>query len=380
MAPPIAIIGGGPSGLTLARLLECKGIEYVVYERTEADFSHQGGSLDLHTETGQRALKEANLFDEFKKHARYVDERFRILDQHGKEWVSAGEGRDAPEIDRSALRQILVDSIPNHRVVWNHTLRSVTIEGGGKPILHFTNGSTYSGFKLVIGADGAWSKVRPSVTQVVPRYSGRHIVEFGISPESPGYALIANKAGQGSSTWFGPYKYVVAQRQGDLSYRLYLAFTVAEDFARNIAEKLSDTEATRRLFLSSDFFGDWTDEVKDFIQHAQNFRNWPLYYLPIDAMGWKGVPGLTLIGDAAHPALPNGEGVNIAMEDSIVLASKLDTRGLDDLEAAVREYEEDMFSRATKHISSGLRMAEFMFHEDSPAAFIQAVKDGKLGD
>ncbi|RYP50878.1 hypothetical protein DL768_003713 [Monosporascus sp. mg162] len=380
MAPPIAIIGGGPSGLTLARLLELKGIEYVVYERTEADFSHQGGSLDIHTETGQRALQEANLFDEFKKHARYVDERFRILDQRGKEWVSMGEGRDAPEIDRSALRQILVDSIPKHRVVWNHTLRSVTFQGDGKPILHFTNGSIASGFKLVIGADGAWSKVRSSITQTVPRYSGRHIVEFKISPESPGYELIANKAGHGSSTWFGPCKYVVAQRQGDLSYRVYLAVTVTEDFARQVSLKISDTEATRRLFLSSDFFGDWADEVRGFIQHAEIFRNWPLYYLPIDYLGWTAVPGLTVVGDAAHPALPNGEGVNIAMEDSTILASRLDAHGLDELDAAVQEYEEDMFCRATKHIASGLRMAEFMFHKDSPAAFIQALKDGKIGD
>ncbi|KAK6064123.1 hypothetical protein SCUP234_13128 [Seiridium cupressi] len=381
MAPPIAIIGGGPCGLTLARLLECKGIDYVLYERSEADFSQQGGSLDLHTHTGQRALKDAGLFDEFKKHARYADQRFRIFDRLGKQWLSmGGESRDAPEIDRSALRQILVESIPKHKLVWNQTLKDVTSDEDGKPVLNFADDSTASGFKLIIGADGGWSKVRPAITKAVPQYSGRHCIEFRINPGSPGYEFIAEKAGRGSSTWYGEQKYVVVQRQGDLSYRIYLSATVTEDFARKIGANLSNTEGTRRLFLSSDFFGGWADEIKNFIKNAEQFRNWPLYYFPVEAMSWRSVPGLVVIGDAAHLALPNGEGVNIAMEDSIILASLIEAHGTDGLDGAVSEFEEEMFPRAKKHIADGLTMMEYMMHEDSPAALIQAFKDGKIGD
>jgi 2-polyprenyl-6-methoxyphenol hydroxylase-like FAD-dependent oxidoreductase len=162
--PTIAIVGGGPGGLTLARLLECKGIDYVVYERDESDNTNRaGGSLDIHGETGQQALKEGGLLDEFKKYARYDDTVFTVADKHGKQHIHMGQDRDAPEIDRSELRQILLHSIPKDKIKWGHALRSATMGDNGKPVLHFGNGTVASGFKLIVGADGAWSKVRPLV-------------------------------------------------------------------------------------------------------------------------------------------------------------------------------------------------------------------------
>jgi 2-polyprenyl-6-methoxyphenol hydroxylase-like FAD-dependent oxidoreductase len=163
-APTIAIIGGGPCGLTLARLLACKGVNYVVYERDESENSNRaGGSLDLHPETGQHALREGGLFDEFKRYARYDDTLFALADKLGKRLLQIGQGRDAPEIDRSELRQILLDAIPKDKVKWGHTLTSATVDEDNRPVLQFANGVVMSGFKLVVGADGAWSKVRPMV-------------------------------------------------------------------------------------------------------------------------------------------------------------------------------------------------------------------------
>jgi 2-polyprenyl-6-methoxyphenol hydroxylase-like FAD-dependent oxidoreductase len=160
----IAIIGGGPCGLTLARLLECKGIDYVVYERDENENSNiDGGSLDLHPKTGQHALREGGLFDEFKKYARYEDTVFSIADKLGKRLLEFGQGRDAPEIDRSKLRQILLDSIPKDKIKWGHAVTNVTVGEDHRPVLNFSNGLVLSGFKLVVGADGAWSKVRSLV-------------------------------------------------------------------------------------------------------------------------------------------------------------------------------------------------------------------------
>jgi 2-polyprenyl-6-methoxyphenol hydroxylase-like FAD-dependent oxidoreductase len=164
MTPSIAIIGGGPCGLTLARLLECKGIDYVVYERDENENSNtSGGTLDIHPETGQRALREAGLIDEFKKYARYEDTLFTLADKLGKKHLQIGEGRDAPEIDRIELRQILLNSIPKDKIKWGHALTSATLGKDKRPVLQFANGVVLSGFKLAIGADGAWSKLRPVV-------------------------------------------------------------------------------------------------------------------------------------------------------------------------------------------------------------------------
>lgn len=167
--PPIAIIGGGPCGLTLARLLEVKGIDYVVYEKDESEFSRQvGGCLDIHANDGQVAIKKCLLFDNFKMAARWDATVMVIADKGGNSWHSAGEGRDAPEIDRPQLRQMLLESIPKEKIRWGHGLKSAKIGNDGKPVLEFTNGSTVSGFKLVVGADGIWSKVRPLVSTDLP--------------------------------------------------------------------------------------------------------------------------------------------------------------------------------------------------------------------
>lgn len=163
----IAIVGAGPCGLTLARLLEKSGggVDYIVYDRDAGPTANTaGGSLDLHPGSGQRALQDAGLFDEFKRFARYEDTVFSIRDTHGVEQLKVGEGRDAPEIDRRQLRDILLASVPPEKIRWGHTLASTDFGSDGKPVLKFENGIKVSGFQLVIGTDGAWSKVRSLVS------------------------------------------------------------------------------------------------------------------------------------------------------------------------------------------------------------------------
>lgn len=167
-ASAIVIIGGGPCGLTLARLLECKGIDYVVYERDESESTERaGGSLDIHAETGQQALKDGGVFDKFKSYARYDDTSVAIADQHGNIVLQMGQGRDAPEIDRGDLRKILLESIPKDKIKWGHKLISASIGEDQRPVLQFANGVVLSGLKLVVGADGAWSKVRKVVIYLI---------------------------------------------------------------------------------------------------------------------------------------------------------------------------------------------------------------------
>lgn len=169
MTPSIAIVGAGPCGLTLARLLERNNIDYVVYERdvASAPANHRkagvGGSLDLHPGSGQKALQLAGLFEEFQKHARYDATGFALLTSDGEFQMRVGEGRDAPEIDRHQLRQMLLDSVPSERIEWDHGLKAVEKTAEGRWALKFTNGSKVEGFKLIVGTDGAWSKVRPVV-------------------------------------------------------------------------------------------------------------------------------------------------------------------------------------------------------------------------
>jgi 2-polyprenyl-6-methoxyphenol hydroxylase-like FAD-dependent oxidoreductase len=65
MSSSIAIVGCGPGGLTLARLLHQAQIKFAIFDlRSEPTLSSSialSGSLDLHVESGQRALQACGL-------------------------------------------------------------------------------------------------------------------------------------------------------------------------------------------------------------------------------------------------------------------------------------------------------------------------------
>ncbi|KAK8023882.1 hypothetical protein PG993_011948 [Apiospora rasikravindrae] len=381
--PSIAIIGAGPSGLALARLLECRGISYVVYERdaSAAVFIRNGGTLDIHASTGQRALVEGGLLAEFEKYARYDASIFRLWDRHGTQYIQHERGNDFPEIDRGDLRRIYLEAIPQDKIRWGKGLKRVTRGEDGVPVLEFADGTTASGFRLVVGADGAWSKVRSLINDVKPQYCGIHIIETRISPTNPVYSQVQSRVGKGMLLVGGPHKMITLQNLGDESYRMYLGVQVPADIATDGKVDFSDTEAMRTLCLSSDFFGDdWAAEFRAYISNSTDFRPWPLYHIPPASVAWDAVPGVTLVGDAAHLGPPSGEGANFAMTDALYLADKLaehdDWAKNDEArDRAVRAYEVEMFERGAELIERGVRMTEVFYAEDSPHPTVELFRE-----
>jgi 2-polyprenyl-6-methoxyphenol hydroxylase-like FAD-dependent oxidoreductase len=78
-----------------------------------------------------------------------------------------------------------------------------------------------------------------------------------------------------------------------------------------------------------------------------------------------------LVGDAAHVAFVNGEGVNIGMFDSLQLAREIAERGVDRLDEAVVAFEKDMHVRGKENIVDGEEKKEIFFAEDAPKGFVE---------
>ncbi|MBA8876718.1 FAD-dependent oxidoreductase [Phyllobacterium myrsinacearum] len=341
----IAIVGGGPSGLLLARMLYLKGVPFTVFERDESPLHRpQGGMLDLHPETGQYAMKRAGLFAEFQKFARYEDQGMRLYDKHGTLVYGndASEG-DRPEIDRSQLRDLLVQSIPQDAIRWGHRLsQAVQLEDGATE-LRFENGAVEQ-FDFVVGADGAWSKVRPLVSDIRPGHMGLTMYELSIDDADTRHPEVAALVGRGTAVAKGDGRSIFAQRNANAHIRVYAALPRQEEAF------LVETKASLLAH-----FADWDNKLLQLLHAGEDdVRPWPIYALPV-GHSWENRAGVTLIGDAAHLMPPAGEGANLALRDAADLADALTGNG--DQASAVRAYEAAMFVRAK--VSAGQAMEAF---------------------
>ncbi|GAA4930424.1 NAD(P)/FAD-dependent oxidoreductase [Nonomuraea thailandensis] len=336
------MVGAGPAGLAFARVLHRHGRPVSVLERDPArDARPPGGTLDLHEGMGQLALDKAGLLAGFQALSRPEGQAMRILDVDGtvlRDWRPRPDDLANPEIDRGQLRDLLLGSLD---VQWGSGVTEVVPGTRDGVLVRFADGRQET-FDLVVGADGAWSRVRPAVSSATPRYTGITMVETSLDDVDTRHPDLARLIGDGSLAVYGVSRALVAQRNSGGHVKVYAQFRAPLDWHAGL--DWDDAAAVRSRLLA--MFEGWAAPVLDLLRQGAAFVQRPLHVLPVSHT-WAHVPGVTLLGDAAHLMPPLGVGANLAMLEGAELAEAVATApGPAELDEAVRAFEERMWARA----------------------------------
>ncbi len=361
----ISIIGAGPGGLTCARVLQQHGIPVTVYDRDpDADSRNQGGSLDLHEEDGQLALREAGLLEEFFALARFEGQEMRRIDSAGRVLAHhlPDEGETvSPEIDRGQLRDLLLRSLAPGTVQWGHTLESVGGPADGPRTLTFSDGTAVEA-DLVIGADGAFSRVRAAVSPATPRYVGVGFLEAWFDDMDNAHPELSELVGKGGAHAADGERGLFAQRNSGGHMRVYIMRRVPVDWIAANGLRPEDTEGIRARLLRE--YAAWSPRLLQMITDNDGaYVDRPLFALPVPHT-WEHSPSVTLLGDAAHLMPPLGVGVNLAMLDAAELALAL--VGSSTIDDAVHSYEKSMLPRSAETARMLEHGAEFLLAVPDP--------------
>jgi 2-polyprenyl-6-methoxyphenol hydroxylase-like FAD-dependent oxidoreductase len=364
MSSQVTIIGAGLSGLVLARVLHVNGIPATIYEaEPSAEARTQGGQLDIHEYNGQLALEAADLTDEFRAIIHEGGEATHVLAADGT--VLLDEPDDGtggrPEVLRGDLRQILLDSLPDELIRWGRRVTDVQALGDGRHELTFTDGSNMA-TSLLVGADGAWSKVRPLLSEATPEYVGTTFIETYLYDADERHPGAARAVGDGALFAVAPGQGILGHREPGGVLHAYVALSRPQEWTTDL--DLADPAATAAR-VAAEFTG-WAPELTALItgtDTAPVLR--AIYALPIGHR-WDRAAGVTLLGDAAHLMSPfAGEGANLAMFDGAELGKAI-AASPGDVEAALREYEDALFPRSAQFAAESDRNHRVMFADNSP--------------
>ena len=378
MTTPVTIVGAGLGGLTLARVLHVHGVPATIYEaELSAETRTQGGQLDIHEQDGQAALEAAGLTDAFRAIIHEGGAASRVLDQDGAVLLDEPDDSRRPEVLRGDLRRILLESLPAETVQWGRKLTDVAPLGDGRHALTFAEGSSVT-TGLLVGADGAWSKVRPLLSIAAPEYVGTTFIETYLYDADERHAAAAEAVGAGAMFALAPGKGIFAHREAGGVLHTYVALNRSAEWFAGIDFGEAAAVTAR---IAAEFDG-WAPALTALITDGEAAPiPRPIYALP-SGHRWDHVPGVTLLGDAAHLASPAGEGANLAMFDGAELGKAIAARP-DDIEAALAAYEAAMFARSESAATDAHLVLDLCLGDRAPLSLVDfftgAVRGGREG-
>ena len=358
----VTIIGAGLGGLTLARVLHVNGISSTVYEGEASAMARaQGGQLDIHAHNGQVALAAAGLTEAFRAIVRDGGQASRIFDKAGTLLLDEPDdgtgGR--PEVLRGDLRRILLESLPDGTVQWGRRLDSVTGLGGGRHELVFLDGSRVE-TELLVGADGAWSKVRPLLSEARPVYSGVTYVETWLHDADTRHVEAAALVGRGSMAALSPGQSLTAHREAGGVLHTYVQLARSAEWVAAIDFGNASGSIAR---IAAEFDG-WAPDLVRLITEADTPPVARMIHALPDDHSWAHMPGVTLVGDAAHLMPPSGEGANLAMFDAAELGRVIAGGG------DIAAFEAAMFARSAAEAVDAHEIVDLCLGDGAPYSMV----------
>lgn len=329
------VVGGGIGGLTAALALRRGGWDVAVYEQAP-ELKEVGSGLMVST-NAMRLLFELGLKDIVSRgrevtHGEMAAWSGEVLAAHSLEALARRCGAPSVVFHRAALHSALAEAFGGEGVHLGARLQGFE-DDGHTVVARFEDGREARG-DLLVGADGLKSRVRAQLHgDAPPRYAGypcwRGLTGTFSHPNLP-VGILRETQGRGAR--FGVCYYTES--------RVYWWATVNGPAGQPVpgGDKAYLLEAFRTAHAPIPQLIAETEEA--------DLLRTDLYDRPPLKGAW-GRGRVTLLGDAAHPMLPNlGQGACSAIEDGYVLARTLEAAS--DVELGLRAYEERRKERTAR--------------------------------